>query len=286
MNADPVLHKDIPTHYANLMIQYMVARRIKLIIPNLRLSNFIMPYWNICHEPILENDASKICAISDENHFNFQRISYLAESKIYDYFKWRGYGQRLDNFPSKDECRMMFSRSDIQVVKYGPECLVCPVRGAEILDAIHPGYTVIPIDFYSDIVEQTGLYPIFMGQIADNPYVRALRARFPRAEFIPHMGAIEDFQTIRSAANIVVPVSTFGWLAAWLSYAQRIILPVFGMFNPKLFSLHDLLPLGDPAYVFYEFPPQPAVAMDKLLDAHAAIRGLWRRVDREELARP
>lgn len=281
-----ILHKDIPTHYANLMMQYMVARNLQRKIPYLQISNFLLPYWNINHPEIPETESDKSCILWGEQHVDFQRISYLAHSGIFSRFNWRGYGQRIEYFPSKDECRKFFVRFDIETRALGDDVLLCPVRGGEILDAIHPGYTVVPVDFYSDIIEETGLIPVFMGQLDDNAYTRALRARFPKADFIPRQDALIDFQTIRSANHVVVPVSTFGWLASWLSHARTIILPVFGIFDPKLFPLHELLPLSEPAYRFYAFPPQAAVPLSDLIEAHAAIRGQWRRITPDALARP
>ena len=99
------------------------------------------------------------------------------------------------------------------------------------------------MEFYQEVVEETGLHPVFMGQIAENDFTRKLRSRFPKAGYLHHNSAIEDFQTIRKAQHIVLPVSTFAWLAAWLSNAATIFFDFFGIFNPRLFSLHDLLPI-------------------------------------------
>jgi len=287
LHSNPVvLHKDIPTHYANLMIQYMIARNLQATIPSMQLSNFNIPYWNIAYPTVPGEDGREPCILSANQHVDFQRIAYLVQARIYSRFLWRGYGQRMENFPSKAFCRKLFVRFDIQTRPLGDDVLLCPVRGAEILHAIHPGYTSVPVDFYSEIVEETGLRPVFMGQLEDNPYTLALRKRFPKADFLLKQDAIVDFQTIRSATNILVSISTFAWLAAWLSHAQRIILPVFGILNPKVFPQIDLLPLGESAYEFYEFPAQAAVPLAELLDAHAQIKGQWRRVGARDLARP
>ena len=89
------------------------------------------------------------------------------------------------------------------------------------------------------------------------------------------MSVLQDFQTIRKAKHISLPVSTFAWLAAWLSEAATIVLPVFGMYDTKLFSLHDLLPIGEISYRFYQFPEQPAVPLDQMEEAHAMIDRKW-----------
>lgn len=279
-----VLHMASPTHYANLMMRVMVARKLAEHVPGLAVSNVDLPYWGI-HAPSLPaRPHDRVCALRHEQHVPFERIRYLAEAGIVTRVDWYGYGQRLENFPDKASCRALFTADPAVGVELPDDCLLCPIRAGEILDAIHPGYTVVPVEFYEEIVEETGLTPVFMGQTGDNAFIRKLRARFPRAEVLPHVGALEDFQTIRKAKNIVLPVSTFAWLAAWLSQARTIVLPIFGIFDPRLYSLHELLPIAEPAYRFYRFPEQPAVALAELDEAHRAIRGQWHRVTVDELA--
>lgn len=281
----PIFHMHNPAHYANLMMKYMVARNLKAKNPTLRLSNFEMEMWNIHHPPIVENEGDRIAVLGEEQHLDFQRLSYLISNGLFHRFNWLDYGQRMEYFPTLDECRMMFSRPDVAGQAIDDDCILCPVRAGEILGAIHPGYTVIPIDFYSEIAETTGLKPVFMGQIDDNAYIAGLKARFPNSKFIPHMGALEDFQTIRRARHIAIPVSTFAWLAAWLSHAETIVYPVFGMLNPQIFSSHDLSPVGDVRYRFYQFPRQDAVPFEKLFDAHLQIKGQWKPIDAASLVR-
>lgn len=278
-----VLHMASPTHYANLMMRVMVARKLSDHLPGLTVSNVDLPYWNISAPTVPMREHERVCRLTHEQHVPFERIRYLSEAGIVTRVDWHGYGQRLENFPDKATCRDIF-RADASVgVELSDDCLLCPIRAGEILDAIHPGYTVVPVEFYEEIVEETGLRPVFMGQLSDNSFVRKLRSRFPRAEYLPHNSAIEDFQTIRKARHVILPVSTFAWLAAWLSQAESIVLPVFGIFNPRLFSLHDLLPLAEAPYRFYQFPDQPAVALADLDDAHRQIKGQWHRVQSYDL---
>lgn len=285
MSAGPVFHKDIPTHYANLMMQYMVAVRLKALVPHVRLSNFMLPYWNITH-PVIDAAASDaVCVLDEEQHVDLGRVLYLAGNRIFDRFDWRGYGQRLEYFPPVTQARPLFQRPDITVPVFDGDAVVCPVRGGEILDARHPGYTIVPVDFYADVIEEMGWRPVFTGQTDDTLYMRALRDRFPRAEIVPHRGILEDFSIIRSAANVILSVSTFAWLAAWLSEARTIVLPVYGMFDPALYPAHDLLPLGDARYRFYRLPQQPAVPLHELLEAHARMKGQWHPVGLQDLRR-
>ena len=112
----------------------------------------------------------------------------------------------------------------------------------------------MPLAFYRQLIESTRLRPVFMGQIADDQYSVTLRKWFPDAEIIPSQGIMNDFSMIRSAKNIVVSVSTFSWLAAWLSDAAVVHLPLYGIFNPMQRPDINLIPLTDSRYRFYDFP--------------------------------
>ncbi len=279
-----ILHMASPTHYANLMIRYMVARRLSEYLPDLQISNVDLPYWNIRAPTLQPGPHERICRLTAEQHVPFERLRYLGESRMITRIDWYGYGQRLENFPGKSVCRDLFQADERIGTRLAEDCLLCPIRAGEILDAIHPGYTIVPVEFYEEIVEETGLSPVFMGQLSDNSFVRRLKSRFPKAQYLAHHSALDDFQTIRKANNIVLPVSTFAWLAAWLSEAATIVLPIFGIYDPRLFSLHDLLPFAEERYRFYQFPACPAVPLVDLEEAHKGIKGKWHRVQGHELA--
>lgn len=277
-------HMASPTHYANLMIRYMVASKLSSYIPELQLSNIDLPYWNIFKPNLDLRDEERVCRLVAEQHVPFNQIKYLADAGLLTRVDWYGYGQRMENFPARAVCSDLFRAEPHLGLDLPEDCLLCPIRAGEILDAIHPGYTIVPVEFYEEIVETTGLQPVFMGQTADNVFTSKLRSRFPKARFLAHTSALDDFQTIRKARNIVLPVSTFAWLAAWLSDATQIFFPVYGIFNPRLFALHDLLPISETRYRFYQFPEQPAVPLAQLEESHRAIKGQWREVESFALA--
>ena len=266
------------------MIRYMVSRKLSSFVPDLAISNVDLAYWGISEPVIAPRTDDLVCKLTAEQHVPFNQIQYLSSAKKLSRVEWFGYGQRMENFPPKQICRDLFQVEQDVGTSLPRDCLLCPIRAGEILDAIHPGYTVVPIGFYEEIVEETGLRPVFMGQLAQNAFTDKLRKRFPNALYLPHCSAIDDFQTIRKAHHIVVPVSTFAWLAAWLSNATTIIMPVFGIFNPKLFSLHDLLPLAEPQYRFFAFPEVPAVPLAELEEVHRAMHRRWYEVKSVALA--
>jgi hypothetical protein len=215
------------------------------------------------------------------------RIEYLLRQGLAQRIEWNGYGQRMENFPELEICRTVFSdtHTDLLGETFDATHLICPIRGGEILDARHGGYTLVPVAFYRDVADRFGLRPVFLGQLDENVYVDALHRALPDALYVSDCNPMSHFQTIRKAQNIIVPVSTFAWLAAWLSYANRIILPVYGMFNPAQFPNHDLLPLADKRYTFYEFPVHWATPIDRVLEAHKEILGSWQAVSSERFVR-
>jgi hypothetical protein len=283
--SDPIFHRAHRAHYANLMINYMVAKELQWQNPGLRLSNFDMDYWNIFLPEIEASEHDRIARFGREQHLDFRSVNYLLKNRVVNRIEWSGYGQRLEYFPELSRAREMFVRNDIEPTRVDAGHLLCPVRAQEVLAGIHRGYPIVPIDFYTDMVERTGLTPVFMGQTGDNIYVSALKRRFPTATFLPHVSAIHDFQMIRAATNLLIPVSTFAWLAAWLSNAESIIYPAFGMLNPQSFRSHNLLPLNDNRYQIWLFPHQAAVPENRLFEAHESIRGQWSAVTPRELLR-
>lgn len=112
----------------------------------------------------------------------------------------------------------------------------------------------MPVQFYVRIVEQTGLRPVFLGQIQEGRYLDEIRRAFPDAAIIPARDVLADFQAMRKSKNIVLSLSSFSWLAAWFSDADRIHLPVFGFLNPRQRPDINCLPVGDSRYSFYLLP--------------------------------
>ena len=74
--------------------------------------------------------------------------------------------------------------------------------------------------------------------------------------------------TLRNAAHVVLSVSSYAWLATWLSEkAKTIHLPVAGLFSP-LNRETFLLPIGDPRYEFYKLSMPDPEARKKLNFLH------------------
>jgi len=150
---------------------------------------------------------------------------------------------------------------------FGDDHLVINIRAAEIMSGIHPDYAPLPLDFYDLILRETLLKPVFMGQIdTHSRYGSELRRRFPTADLLIGRTPIEDLACLLSARNICMSISSFCWLGAWLSDANRIYMPIYGLYNPAQRPDINLVPVDDRRYVFYRFPVQRWTAESHLMD--------------------
>jgi hypothetical protein len=259
---------------ANQMMQYLVAASLGARAGHCAFSNVNLPPWGIVH-PWVEGDFPHTEIVTDPAP-DLDRLARALTVGQLQRVDIRTYGQRIGNFPDMEVCRELFRHQGPAYAGAGPDELLCNIRQGDILDAVHPDYVLIPADFYADLAEETGLRLVFMGQLDDSPYLAQLRARFPQARFLPSRGAAADFERIRRSRYVVPSISTFGWLAAWLSEAERVFQPVLGLMHPLQARSVDLLPLNDPRYRFYLFPIHYAVPVQRFAPAHAALRRLWR----------
>ena len=288
-NADdqapgPVFHIEPKGRLGNQMMQYMVALKFRSLVPGTRFSNVNFPGWGILH-PKLPLFGSLERA-EQQQHFEMDGMAARARAGKTEIIIYNGFGQRMENFLDPDFYRQVFRSLVVSPYRFDERYVICPVRAEDVLDerAGHQ-YPLTPVEFYADIVAETGLKPVFMGQTGPNLYISRLRDRFPTAIFLQTGDPMLDFEIIRQAKNIVVGVTTFGWLAAWLSHAERIFMAVSGMFNPMQYPPVDLLPFGDPRYRFYLFPINYGVPLSRHEEAHRRIAPYWRLVPQKDLQR-
>ena len=281
MNRQPIVHVSPMGAVGNRMIQYIAALALVSRVPGVRLEKVHLHEWGI-QIPPTPTDPARTIVVTDPV-LGLDRLAAALREGAADCVDIRTYAQRVENFLPHAAYRNLFGGPSTSGA--GADELLCSIRQGDVLDARHPDYVLIPIDFYAELVEQTGLRPVFMGQLESTPYMDALRARFPQARYQPSQGATADFAYIRGSRTIVPAVSTFSWLAAWLSDADRIFMPVLGLFHPLQARSTQLLPLDDPRFRFTLFPHHYAVPVEHFAAAHASIRGLWRTMSADRLRR-
>lgn len=182
-------------------------------------------------------------------------------------------------YPGREDMQALFvPPPGLELPAFGPNDLVINVRGGAILRGIHRDYVVPPPSFYRALVVETGLRPVFMGQVGDDAYSRSLREMFPGAAFLPSVSPIVDFEALRSARNVVACVSTFSMLACWLGRAEQVFMPLLGLFSPfqRKDSLHA--PLDDPRYRFFLFPLFYMEPIDQIIHRVEPCLQGWREV--------
>ncbi len=266
------------------MFQHMAALNLIAQIPQSRLSGISLPEWGI-DEPDIRKKTEREFTVHRDTHMRvpFEAIARAIDADACDSIIVRNYVQHMDNFLPPSVYRKIYVDTDPQTDAVAADELLINVRGEEILGGGAPDYVLIPANYYKRIVEETGLRPVLMGQLTSSAYLDALREALPHARLLPSQGMMKDFSIIRHAANIVACISTFSWLAAWLSNAQRIFLPLAGTFHPFQRPDIDLVPLDDPRYRFDLFPSYFALPPQAAIEQHAAMDGMWRRLAPDHL---
>lgn len=286
MQDGVIIHVERVGRLANQMIQHMVQLFVASHIPGAILSGVDIPEWGI-YQPDRRTGRERSFVVQRDTPMKLpmERILAAVEAGQADCIVLRNYMQHTENLLPRDVYDRLYLRRALpkEPARIEDDELLINIRGEEILFGVAPDYLTVPTSYLAGIVAETGLRPVMMGQLTPGPYLDALRRTFPDARFIPTEGALVDFETIRSARHIVPSISTFSWLAAWLSKAERIYLPVAGIFNPYQRPDIMMLPLDDDRYRFDVFPIYFALPFQEAVAHHATIEGLWRRYPRAHL---
>lgn len=236
----------------NRTLQYMLALALRAGLGTAEIYGAQIPEWGIETRPVPSGRQGFSVAVNG-HVFPMPLVLWLAtEVRDFD----------IDiNYVAS---RMAYFRSHLDLYRSAlrPRCayrdgfderhLVMHIRAGDVLEGRHPNYFPLPISWYRQLVQTSGLRPVFVGQFGDAVYAPALRAVFPDAEFVSHDDAMADFHILRTSVHVVPAISTFSWLAAWLSdRARTIALPVAGILHPGARPQIDLLPIGDDRYRFH-----------------------------------
>ena len=277
----PILDVHLVGSFANRMVQYMVAQRIAGEVEDCVLSNAVLPEWKIDH-PLLPGELGpEIHPLKSEQQADIDRITEALRTLEKPRVTFRPDLCWLSNFPDLASARKLFPASHRDYPGFGPEYLVCDLHAPEMSDGAQMHHVLLPVKFYEEIAHRMQLKLAFIGHGGQTAYVRTLQQQFPDAEFQSSRGNLHDFQTIMNSTNVVLAVGVFSWLAAWLSQAQHIVMPIDGLFHPIQEPNLDLIPVADDRYEFHLFPINYAAPEDRFEDVHRNLE--WHRVTREEV---
>lgn len=250
----------------NQMFQHMLADVLRRRIEGARIVGSHMPDWDISL-PDREPPAS--FSVHLRGHVvPLDEIVAFANSVTHVDILVETLSCRVGYYADdREELLKLFPEAEAPE-KIGPDELAINVRLDEILSGRHEGYMPLPIVWYERLVAETGLKPVFVGQLGDDRYSQALKARFPDARMIIDLPPRATFETLRTAKHIAISISTFSWLAAWLSKnAETIHMPIAGLYHPLARPDQDLLPVGDHRYRFYDTPLESWSGEDRQLEA-------------------
>lgn len=235
----------------NQLFQYMLALAIKFRsgVPVL-ITGLNIPAFGIKSKQVSEQALS----VEIKNHTPpLESIAKLVKDVPHIDINLKCLSTRMSFYSQHltDYRQYLKPKSDVQA-GYNEDYLVINVRGAEISTGIHKNYMPVPLCFYEKIIKETDLMPVFIGQLGDDEYSKSLKKRFPNALYPKFDSWEDDFNVIRTSVNIIPAVSTFSWLASWLSEtAKNIHFPIMGLYHPLARPDIDMLPISDKRYSFY-----------------------------------
>ena len=271
---------------ANKLLQYMGALTIASRIEGCEIVGVQIPEWGI---DIPDDTQGQLFLDNidlwawDPFRPHLQELAGLANRSGSVRIMMADHLQRMEFLLDRPAYGHLFPRQPVEGYQPTADDLVINIRSAEILAGVSH-YPLLPIAYYEDLVARTGLKPVFVGQLQPCDYLRQLRDRFPDAVYIESRGAAADFELIRSATHIAVAVSTFSWLAAWMSAAKTIFVPLNGFYNPAQHPEIDLLPVDDIRYRYVLFPLNYGLPERESLLHHERMKGRWKEISRNQVA--
>jgi hypothetical protein len=261
----------------NQMLQLIYAISLQDQVPDLEIFGYDMPLWALSNlAPMGWPPLTPSLRLRQTDGTG---LAPLFLSGTLRRAKVRDIPLRCTQFSPPSRFHDVFPINPHSKPVTGPNELLINVRGAEILRSTHSDYGPIPVGWYCKLIAETGLSPVFLGQLGEDYYSDLLRRSFPNARFVASQGALADFDAIRLAEHIALSVSTFSWLAAWLSQAKTIHLPMLGIFNPVQRPDIWMLPTQDARYYLHRFPIRRWAATSAQiseLEAHSLTRVISR----------
>jgi hypothetical protein len=268
----------------NKIIQLLVAKSLQNLVPDSEILGLNIPEIGLTDDRTFSGNN---ISLFDAGHdFSLRKLAYYLNTQAIDVLGLRIFGARLEHFPDLNASRLEFgSFLDVRPnERVASDEVLIHIRANDVVVNPHSDYPLLPLNFYQEVCDMHNLRPVFMGQIANDLYGSTLRARFGGARIIPMSSVVEDLRLIASAENIVCSVSSFAWIAAWLSRrAQQVHMPLAGLFNPLQRPDIDLIPCDDARFHFYYFEPQEWTASSEQIAACISSAQPAKRIEAAQL---
>jgi hypothetical protein len=234
------------------MFRYMYADFLSRRAGGWEIVGYDFPEWGLVSDKLALPPGKTL----ETGQYHPMEVDKLLETAVREGADWidvGAYAMRLAYFADRRE-HFVKLFGPPRHVDIADDELAIGIRTGNILDGVDADHTPLPLIYYRRLVFETGLKPVFVGQIDENWYGRAVHDQFDEARFINN-GDLGDFQTVRNARHVAVGVNALSWLASYLSErAENIHLAVAGFMNPDQRPDIDVLPVGDRRYHFRFFP--------------------------------
>lgn len=236
----------------NHILQWVTGQTLVQMVPGLGLHNYSLPPWGLQCGGFRGRQPFLPAIVAQDT--DLAAVAQLMRSGAMPLARLRCMVLQADMWGHPERFRRLLPLRGQAVETAGPGEILLNVRADEILQARHPDYGPIPLGFYTSVLKNTGLRPVFMGQLGDDAYCRLLRDTFPAARFLQSQGATGDFDAMRKARHLALSVSTFSWAAGWLSEAESVHMPLLGFMNPAQRGDISLISQEDARFSYYGFP--------------------------------
>ena len=178
------------------------------------------------HEVVTENQAEYI------NKFRGNIVTRIMDTK----FNWS------EISPAREYLIQLLSQG-LQFKNIPSSENVIHIRGGDLFaklslfgkNQIHSDYTALPLDYYSQIIKESGEKWTFMIE-PKTPrwYTRLLKDRFPNQDYLIGSDVRKDFQNLLSSRQLTMSVSSFSWVAVFLGEQDKIYFPKAGFLNLEI----------------------------------------------------
>jgi len=264
----------------NRVFQYLAAGAIANRVAGAEVRGYDLDIFNV-RDPRLEEPLhGRILDVEAGHDLNVGRLAHYLNSDLFDAISLKCWGMRLEYMPTPAVARDLLFRQRRPGggAPIGPDEILLHVRaGGEFTSNPHPDYPLLPVSYYAAAISLSGKKPVFIGQVDYERYRDKLMSAFPGARFIQPADPLSDFKTIMSAPQIVCSVSSFCWLAAWMALdAKQIIMPVYGLFDPRQRPDVDLIPHNDPRFSFLALDREEWRGSAQQMKALEDDRSVWR----------
>ena len=152
----------------NQMLQLIYAISLQDQVPDLEIFGYDMPLWGLSNlAPMGWPPLTPSLRLRETDG---NGIVPLFLSGTLRRAKVRDIPLRCPQFSPPARFYDVFPINPDSKPVTGPDELLINVRGAEILRSTHSDYGPIPVDWYRKLIADTGLSPVFLGQLGEDYY--------------------------------------------------------------------------------------------------------------------